>query len=87
MKPGALGATGFSTVELFALPQAPGHVVHVSTSRDGQQWKETVYTPSPLPLDAATAAFEQAVAAQIAQGYTIEGAPLASAPAALPAPT
>ena len=29
MKPGALGASGFSTVELFALPEAPGHVVHV----------------------------------------------------------
>ncbi|WP_155742555.1 HEAT repeat domain-containing protein [Variovorax paradoxus] len=86
MKPGALGASGFSTVELFALPEAPGHVVHVSTSRDGQQWKETVHTPSPLPLDAATAAFEQAVAAQIAQGYTIEGTPLATAPSASPAP-
>ena len=72
-KPGATGAAGFSTVELFALPEAPGHVVHVSTSRDGLQWKETVHTPSPLPLDAATAAFELAVAAQIAQGYVLEG--------------
>jgi hypothetical protein len=73
-KPGTTGAAGFSTVELFALPEAPGHVVHVSTSRNGLQWKETVYTPSPLPLEAANAAFERAVAAQIAQGYAIEGA-------------
>jgi hypothetical protein len=81
MKPGALGATGFCTVELFALPEAPGHVVHVSTSNDGKQWKETVYTPSPLPLEPATAAFERAVAAYIAQGYAIEGTPLPSAAA------
>ncbi|MGJ7575105.1 hypothetical protein ACSFBX_31615 [Variovorax sp. RB2P76] len=82
MKPGALGATGFCTVELFALPEAPGdalHVVHVSISADGKPWKETVYTPSPLPLDAATAAFERAVAAQLAQGYAVEGTPLPSA--------
>ena len=85
-KPGATGAAGFSTVELFALPEAPGHVVHVSTSRDGLQWKETVHTPSPLPLDAATAAFELAVAAQIAQGYVLEGS-TAAAVAAAPAPT
>lgn len=75
MRPGALGATGFCTVELFALPEAPGHVVHVSLSTDGKQWKETVYTPSPLPLEPATAAFERAVAAHIAQGYVIEGTP------------
>ncbi|QNK66630.1 HEAT repeat domain-containing protein [Variovorax sp. PAMC26660] len=79
-KPGAQGPIGFSTVELFALPEAPGHVVHVSTSRDGLQWKEMVYTPSPLPLEAADAAFEQAVAAQIAQSYVIEGSVLADAP-------
>lgn len=84
-KPGATSAAGFSTVELFALPEAPGHVVHVSTSRDGLQWKETVYTPSPLPLEAANAAFERAVAAQIAQGYAIEG--MAATPAAIPPPT
>ncbi|RTQ37275.1 hypothetical protein EJP69_05975 [Variovorax gossypii] len=81
-KPGVAGAAGFSTVELFALPEAAGHVVHVSTSRDGLQWKETVHTPSPLPLEAATAAFERAVAAQIAQGYVPEGS--AVAPAAPP---
>ncbi len=79
-KPGAQGPTGFVTVELFALPEAPGHVVHVSTSRDGLQWKETVHTPSPLPLEAANAAFEQAVAAQIAQGFTLEGGVPAAAP-------
>lgn len=79
MKPGALGATGFCTIELFALPEAPGHVVHVSTSADGAHWKETVYTPSPLPLAPATEAFERAVAAYIAQGYAIEGTPLPSA--------
>lgn len=81
-KPGAAAATGFATVELFALPEAPGHVVHVSTSRDGLQWKETVYTPSPLPLELANAAFERAVAAQIAQGHAIEGAAAAVATAA-----
>ncbi|SFQ39752.1 hypothetical protein SAMN05216567_11577 [Variovorax sp. OK605] len=84
MKPGALGATGFCTVELFALPEAPGpalHVVHLSISTDGKQWKETVYTPSPLPLEPASAAFERAVAAHMAQGYAIEGTPLPSAAA------
>ena len=82
-KPGVAGAAGFSTVELFALPEAPGHVVHVSTSRDGLQWKETVFTPSPLPFEAASTAFEHAVAAQIAQGYVPEGS-AAPAPAATP---
>ena len=72
-RPGTLGAAGFSTVELFALPEGPGHVVHVSTSRDGLQWKESVYTPQPLPLEQAEAAFAQAVAAQLAQGYVVEG--------------
>jgi hypothetical protein len=85
-KPGTQAATGFSTVELFALPEAPGHVVHVSTSSDGRQWKETVYTPSPLPLEAANAAFERAVAAQIAQGYVIESSTAAVAAASTPAP-
>ena len=85
-KPGAQGAAGFSTVELFALPEAPGHVVHVSTSRDGLQWKETVYTPAPLPLEQAQAAFDRAVAAQIAQGYVIEGSPAAAPVAGTQAP-
>ncbi|MET3475440.1 hypothetical protein [Variovorax atrisoli] len=81
MKPGVAGAAGFSTVELFVLPEDAGHVVHVSTSRDGLQWRETVFTPSPLPFEAASIAFEHAVASQIARGYVIEGsaAPVAAA--------
>ena len=75
---------GYATIELFALPEAPGHVVHVSTSRDGLQWKESVLTPTPLPLEQATLAFEQALAAQIAQGFAIEGSVPVAAPPAHP---
>jgi hypothetical protein len=83
-------------VELFELPLSPGapgpsgHVVHVGRGPDGLTWTDSAYTLSPLSLERAQAAFDDALAGQIAQGYrlvderadaqTAVDAPLPSAP-------
>ncbi len=94
-RPGTSTVTEHVTIELFELPADAGHVVHLSSSRDGLQWRETVLTPAPLALDKAMAVFGDALAAQLSRGLALEGAPIvASAPAApiavaasLPLPT
>ena len=81
-RPGTSTVTEHVTIELFELPADAGHVVHLSSSRDGLQWRETVLTPAPLALDKAMAVFGDALTAQLARGLALEGAPLvASAPA------
>ena len=82
-RPGTSTVTEHVTIELFELPADAGHVVHLSSSRDALQWRETVLTPAPLALDKAMAVFGDALAAQLSRGLALEGAPIvAPAPAA-----
>lgn len=92
-QPAAGAAPDWRRVELFELPpdgaRPVRYVVHVSRSRDALKWQESVHTPAPLALQQAQAAFEGALAGQVAQGYrrtdaatsTVAGAAAPATPA------